>query len=354
VGKNGAPHSMEEGVPAIPADEGGMFALTDAAPVLEGLADTSMLLFPSPSMVTTPSPSPPSTQTSAANFTIPTLQRKRRAPSHQEPASAHHPVTALPPFLSQFRSVFSQAEGTGDENGQVSSGQFALSDEQQQQSVGNGESNGEAAVAHAATGSGSKVRRIDSYLGAIESRPLPSHPDEMDVLQLAGVSSQSCAGVDQWGEGEGARDHHLRADMASSGAGQGTVPSSPVAGEAASTFAPVDTLSGLPWPKVPIASSPSAAAELAGQGRVWVEESKSSTGGTDSSTGGAGAGVGVEGTSSPAAGLAVTRAEGEESGSGGGAVALLPEGWIKRFSGKRQCDYWFNTLDGTSQWFPPS
>mmetsp|Transcript_23970 Transcript_23970/g.35184 ORF Transcript_23970/g.35184 Transcript_23970/m.35184 type:complete len:932 (-) Transcript_23970:80-2875(-) len=31
----------------------------------------------------------------------------------------------------------------------------------------------------------------------------------------------------------------------------------------------------------------------------------------------------------------------------------LPEGWVKKFSDKYHCDYWFNTLNGKSQWSPP-
>jgi len=37
--------------------------------------------------------------------------------------------------------------------------------------------------------------------------------------------------------------------------------------------------------------------------------------------------------------------------SSGGA---LPEGWSVRFSAKHQRDYWFNSVTGKSQWFPPS
>lgn len=32
----------------------------------------------------------------------------------------------------------------------------------------------------------------------------------------------------------------------------------------------------------------------------------------------------------------------------------LPLGWIKQFSEKHKCDYWFNTITGESQWTPPS
>lgn len=28
--------------------------------------------------------------------------------------------------------------------------------------------------------------------------------------------------------------------------------------------------------------------------------------------------------------------------------------WIQRFSNKHKCNYWFNTLDGSSQWSPPT
>lgn len=35
-------------------------------------------------------------------------------------------------------------------------------------------------------------------------------------------------------------------------------------------------------------------------------------------------------------------------------TAPLPAGWIKRFSEKHKCEYWFNTVTGVSQWTPPA
>jgi hypothetical protein len=64
----------------------------------------------------------------------------------------------------------------------------------------------------------------------------------------------------------------------------------------------------------------------------------------------------VTAASVPAAALPVSLSSGvsggetQTSGAGGGGGGP----WIKRFSEKHRCDYWFNTISGVSQWTPPS
>lgn len=323
AGKQNGQNSMEEGVPTISADEGGMFTLADGAPTIDGLVDNSLLMLSTPSLVISPASNSPATPVST--FSIPTLQLKRRAPSPHEQIPPRQSAVHLPSFLSQF-SEFNQAEeGGGTHRNGIT--QFASTDgfeDDRHEFTGDGYGNGHFPEA----GGPSKFRRIESFPESLDEKLFPSINTDTDVSRLDGYDELSSQ---RYGDGSSDRQETNAASIQS----QSTSAIAPVVPTSQSDAVVV----GLPWSAVEVVKT---------EGRSTSPHATT----TVTATSPNGGSLMVVGGNGDAHAPTVERVNGE--GPAGSNTGVLPEGWIKRFSEKRQCDYWFNTLNGTSQWFPPS
>ena len=312
----------DEGVPTGPVDEDGLYVLSENAPTIEMLStEEPAVRFPPAPLLGGSEPPPEKCYSPAvgpaahkshslsSNFAIPTLKLKRRLP----------PLHRAPTFQGDlFQPV--QLDGSDRTDWTMSEDSPAP----------HSRTTGDRAIvatnlidiSEKGDALNMKLRRVSSCDVTV-GRALPSTDADEDET-VSGQDNNS-----YWESG------HVRGNVTQSDDRQ--IELRKGAEKGPDTSARAEDLAGLPWPDL---THRSPAASIAGSNHA--SDGALSVGGDDGAKNGGGPGGYSDGASpSPA-------------GNGhGGAEESLPEGWVKRFSGSRQCNYWFNTMTGTSQWYPP-